>query len=55
MLFQKVQQIYKRLVNKILSRNLIIDQSRNTFQLKYALNIHSPFEPISALFTITGR
>ena len=35
--------------------NFIIDQSWNTLQLKnIVLSFHPPFEPITALFTITG-
>ena len=33
-LFQKVQQRYTRLINTICLRSFIIDQSRNTLQLK---------------------
>ena len=55
MLFQKVQQIYTRLVNTIYFRSFTTDQSQNALQLKnIVLSFHSPFEPITALFTITS-
>ena len=55
MLFQKVQQRYTPLINTIYFRSFIIDQSWNTLQLKnIVLSFHPPFEPITALFTITG-
>ena len=43
MLFQKVQQIYTHLVNINTFRNFIIDQSGNTFQLKYCAEFPPTF------------
>ena len=52
MLFQKVHQLYVHLID--ISRNLIIDQSQSTLQLKYRAELPPSFEQITALFTITG-
>ena len=39
MLFQKVQQIYIRLIDMISFPNFIIDHSRSTFQIKYCAEL----------------
>ena len=55
MLFQKVDQRYTSQINTIYLHSFIIDQSCNTLQLKnIVMSFHPPFEPITALFTITG-
>ena len=43
MLFQKLQQIYTRLVYMNTFRNFIINQSRNTFQHKYCAELPPTF------------
>ena len=57
MLFQKVQQIYYP-SNKydFFPRMFIFDQlsHETVYILHIVLRFHPPFEPITALFTITG-
>ena len=43
MLFQKVQQIYTRLINMISFPMFIIDESRNTLQLQYCAELPPTF------------
>ena len=59
---QKQWDVVSKITAKIYPSNkynifpsFIIDQSWNTLQLKnIVLSFHPPFEPITALFTITG-
>ena len=59
---QKQLDVVSKSTAKLYSSNkynifptFIIDQSWNTLQLKnIVLSFHPPFEPITALFTITG-
>ena len=50
MLFQKVQQIYTRLVNM----NLLLTKYETLFNINIVPSFHPPFEPINNLFTVTG-
>ena len=50
MLFQKVQQIYTRLVNM----NLLLTKCETLFNINIVSSFHPPFEPINNLFTVTG-
>ena len=52
--YKKYSKDITRLINTIYFRSFIIYQSWNTLQLKnIVLSFHPPFEPITALFTIT--
>ena len=55
MLFQKVQQIYTRLVKyEYFPVILLLTIHQKLFNIHIVLSINPPFEPISALCTITG-
>ena len=50
---KQLDVFFKRAVNIyicLITRNFIIVQSRRTLQLSF----HPPFEPVTALFTLTG-